>query len=154
MTQRYYNPFAGSVLVYPAVQQEHYHAFCQTQETRANADNTPFPRMVDLWFAGLAVAAREGLDPVDLSGSKTSEMTRGSIFNGPDSWRIHAIMLLALQMDGNDDVISNAPRMISIANGLAAAGVPLVVDMLNEGSQPKIWNLSEAFGHLLSEDAV
>jgi hypothetical protein len=40
-------------------------------------------------------------------------------------------------------------RMMTIANGLAAAGIPHVVEMLRDGDQDALWNLSEALDKIL-----
>ena len=71
MTQ-YYNPFAGIYLVYPVEQEPEYHRYCQTGG-REPIDQSPFGRMVDLWLAGLSVATRKGLSPVDLSRKEDLE---------------------------------------------------------------------------------
>lgn len=39
--------------------------------------------------------------------------------------------------------------MMTIANGLAAAGVPLIVEMLENGDQEPIWNLSDTLADIL-----
>ncbi len=148
MTQRYYNPVAGNYLVYPVDQREYYDRFCQTGN-RPPTDRKPFPRMVDLWFAGLSVAVHKKLNSVDLSGQATSNMITGAIFDR-DSWRVQAIMLVAIAVDGEVGVVGDPGRMMRIANGLAAAGVPYVVEMLESGDQEPIWNLSEALEELLS----
>ena len=142
MTQRYFNHFAGLNLVYPAEQKEHYERFCQTG-TRSSIDRSPFPRMVDLWFAGLSMAAGRELKPVDLSRQETSNFITGAIFDR-DSWRVQAVMLAAIAVDDSVEVVGDSNRMMAIANGLAAAGIPIIVGMLQEGDQESIWNLSEA----------
>ena len=43
--------------------------------------------------------------------------------------------------------------MMDIANSLAAAGVPYIVEMLNEGNQDPIWNLSDALDKILKSDS-
>ena len=151
MTQRYYNPFANIELIYPVEQRQHYERYCQTG-IRASVDESPFPRMVDLWFTGLALAARERLRPVDLSGQTTSNFITGSIFDREDSWRVQAVMLVAIAIEGNLDVVSDPRRVMAIGNGLAAAGVPRVVEMLTEGNQPAIWNLSDALEDMLDSN--
>ena len=42
-------------------------------------------------------------------------------------------------------VVERPNRMMAIANGLAAAGVPHVVELLQSGEQLPIWNLTDAF---------
>ena len=147
MTQRYFNHFAGLNLVYPAEQKEHYERFCQTG-TRSSIDRSPFPRMVDLWFAGLSIAAGRKLKPVDLSRQETSNFITGAIFDR-DGWRVQAVMLAAIAVDDSVEVVGYPNRMMAIANGLAAAGVPIIVGMLQEGDQEAIWNLSEALAENL-----
>ena len=147
MTQRYFNHFAGINLVYPAEQRELYEKFCQTG-ARSSVDRSPFPRMVDLWFAGLSIAAGKKLKPIDLSGRSTSNFITGAIFDR-DSWRVQAVMLAAIAVDDTVEVVGDPNRMMAIANGLAATGVPLIVEMLEDGDQEPIWNLSEALSDML-----
>ncbi|MCY4384870.1 MAG: hypothetical protein OXE44_17190 [Nitrospinae bacterium] len=148
MNQRYHNPFAGIDLVAPIEQREAYDRFCQTGG-RTVIDRSPFPRMVDFWFAGLSLAARKGLRLVDLGKQETFKFIEGSIFDR-DSWRVQVVMLLAIAVDDNIDIVVEPRRMMTIANGLAAAGVPEVVDMLH-GDQDPIWNLSERLDDILRE---
>lgn len=149
MTQRYYNPFAGIDLVAPVEQREAYDRYCQTHG-RAVIDQSPFPRMVDLWFTGLAVAARKGLGPQDLSKQETFKFIEGSILDR-DSWRVQALMLAAVAIQDDVSVVAEPRRMMAIANGLAAAGVPEVVEMLKDGDQDAIWNISECLEGLLGK---
>ena len=109
--------------------------------------------MIDLWFAGLSVAVREGLSPVDLSEKQTSNMITGAIFDGRDSWRVQVLMLLAIAMEDDVSIVESPNRVMAIANGLAAAGVPRIVEMLQNGDQQPIWNLTDAFEEMLSNDA-
>ena len=146
--QQYYNHFAGVNLVYPVDQREYYQRFCQPG---ASEDRSPFPRMVDMWFAALTMAAREHLRPVDLSRRNTSNFIAGAIFDR-DSWRVQVVMLVAISVAQDVSVVGDANRMMAIGNGLAAAGIPLVVDMLEGGGQEPIWNLSEALYEMLVED--
>ena len=60
-------------------------------------------------------------------------------------------MLVAIAVDGVE-VVADPNRMMQIANRLAAAGVPYIVEMLEEGDQPPIWNLSDALEQLLTEE--
>jgi hypothetical protein len=107
--------------------------------------------MVDLWFVGLALAARKGLTPIDLAGQNSFKIETGSILDR-DSWRVQAIMLVAIAIDENVEIVGQPRRMISIANGLAAAGVPDIVEMLRDGDQDEIWNLSDALDEILRKE--
>lgn len=152
MAQQYNNPFRNMTIISPKTQQEDYDYYCQTGQG-AKADNTPFPRKVDLWFAGLSSAARKNLEPIDLTKEKTVSIISGDIFN-TDGWQAQAVMLIAIAVEGNLEVVLNPRRMMDIANGLAAAGVDLIVKMLSEGPQRPIWNLSEAFTELFQSDTI
>lgn len=140
MTQRLHNPFSTIALVRPLEQADDYRLYCQTKTTRSSLDRCPFGRMVDLWFAGMSLATRKQLAPVDLAGLKTQEFVDGTIFDR-DNWRIQVVMLVAIAVEDDVGVVLDPHRMMRIANGLAAAGVPLIVDMLRS-SEP-IWSLSE-----------
>ncbi len=152
MTQRYHNPFAGIDLIAPVEQRDVYDRYCQTGG-RAVIDQSPFPRMVDLWFAGLSLAARKQLSPVDLAKQETFKFIEGSIFDR-DSWRVQAVMLVAIAVEGKVEIVGEPRRMMAIANGLAAAGVVHVVEMLRDGDQDPIWNLSESLDAILRNKAA
>ena len=61
--------------------------------------------MVDLWFAGLTLAARKQLAPINLTKNESSQFITGEIFDGEDSWRIQVIMLVAIAVNGNLEII-------------------------------------------------
>jgi len=147
MTQRYHNPFAGVDLIAPIEQRDVYDRYCQTGG-RAVIDQSPFPRMVDFWFTGLSLAARKGLPTADLSKQKTFKFIEGSIFDR-DSWRVQTVMLIAIAIEDNVEIVGEQRRMMAIANGLAASGIPHVVEMLQNGDQDPIWNLSEELDSFL-----
>ena len=92
MADRYFNPFQAIDINVPV---EFHEAFTQYSQTGGNAviDLSPFPRMVDLWFLAVCVAARLDLEPVDLGKFETKKIIDGSIF-GSDPWRVHTLMLL------------------------------------------------------------
>lgn len=146
MAQRYFNHFSNINLVYPAEQRVYYETYCASNPN-STTNRKPFPRMVDFWFASLSIAAGKKKEPLDLSGLDTSNFITGAIFDR-DSWRVQAVMLVAISVKKNIDIVENANQMMTIANGLAAVGVPLIVEMLENGSQDPIWNLSEALYEL------
>lgn len=154
MTQQYDNPFQNLMIISPDIQREDYDHYCQTGQ-RTKPYDSPFPRKVDLWFAGLALAARKELDPIDLNKKqvKTADIISGSVFN-TDGWQAQAIMLIAIAVKGSLEVVLKPREMMDIANGLAAVGVPHIVKMLNDGSQKPIRNLSDAIEELLQSQPV
>lgn len=141
MAQKYHNPFAGIDLLAPIEQREDYDRYSQSGG-RAIIDQSPFPRMVDFWYLGLSLAARKELKPFDISKVDTFKFIEGSIFDR-DSWRVQTIMLISIFNSGGIEIVTEPRRMMATANGLAAAGIPLIVEMLRDGDQDPIWNLSE-----------
>ena len=150
MNQNLGNPFVSSRLLYPVEQQQDYVRFCQT-ENPSPIDTAPFPRRVDMWFAALSIAVRNGMPPADLSGHRTISFVEGDTFDR-EPWRVRVLMLVALAIDKSIEVVDDPARMMVIANGLAAAGAPVIVEMLTNGSDHPIWNLSEALEALLHND--
>ena len=150
--ERYHNYFANINLVYPLEQADDYARYTQSGGA-FSADRSPLPRMVDFWFLAISLAAREGLTPVDLSAQETSNFITGAIFDR-DSWRVQFVMLIAVEIEGTVDVVADPRRMMAIANGLAAAGVPRLVDLLLKGNQEPIWNLSDALHDILEPQAT
>lgn len=155
MAQQYNNPFAKLGLIAPETQRGYYDQYCRANivgGTGEKADQLPFRRRVDLWLSALALAARKQLKPIDLKKEKTYQFVTGVVFN-QDSWRIQIITLVAIAIEDNLEVVQDPRGMMDIANGLAAAGVPYIVEMLNEGNQDPIWNLSDALDELLRSDS-
>lgn len=149
MAEQYHNPFANMDLIALIEHRDFYDWYCQTGGN-TSVDQSPFPRMVDFWFAGLSIAAHRQLKPVDLSGQKTFKFIEGSIFDR-DSWRVQAVMLIAIAVEDSVEIVGEPRRMMTIANGLAAAGVEHIVEMLRDGNQDPIWNLSDALDELFRQ---
>lgn len=151
MGQQYNNPFANIGLIAPDSHREFYDQYCQRQAIgKANIDHRPFRRMVDLWFAGLSYAARNHLEPDKLEQKTFQFITVGEIFE-PNSWQIQILMLIAIAVEGNVEIVQDPNHIMDMANRLAAAGVPHIVEMLREGDLDPIWNLSEALDEILRE---
>ena len=142
MADRYFNPFQAIDINVPI---EFHDTFSRYSQTGGNAviDQSPFPRMVDLWFLAVCIAARLDLKPEDINKYETKKIIDGSIF-GSDPWRVHTLMLIAIGKTGDVQIVSKPRKMISLANGLAVAGLPKVVEMLKDGDADPIWNLSDA----------
>ena len=105
-----------------------------------------------MWFAALSIAARNGMSPVDLSNHHPVSFVEGDTFDR-EPWMIRVLMLVAIAIDKSIQVLDDPARMMAIANGLAAAGAPIIIEMLTKGTDDPIWNLSEAIGELLYNDS-
>jgi len=142
MADRYSNPFQGIDISIPVEYHDSVTRYTQ-RESGAIVDQSPFPRMVDMWFLAVCVAARKGLAPLDIGKYETRKIIEGSIFSS-DPWRINALMLVAMAYAKSVDIVAEPRKMMAIANGLAIAGMPIVIEMVHEGKGDPIWNLSEA----------
>ena len=152
MVDRYFNPFAAIDISVPAQLHDAFSRYCQ-REAGAIIDQSPFPRMVDLWFLAVCVAAQEGLEPIDASKHDSRKIIDGSIF-GSDPWRVHAIMLIAIGQTEDIDIVSEPRKMMNLVNGLAVAGLPKVIDMLKDGDAEPIWNISDAIDTILRKQKI
>jgi hypothetical protein len=150
MADRYAaNPFQAQEVSIP----QDFHAEMirySQREGKANIDESPFGRMVDMWFFAICVAVRNGLKPAELSGRKSVKVIEGQIFSS-DPARIRMLMLIAIDYAGGLDVVAHPGHMMAIANGLAVAGFPKVLEMIREGDGDAIWNLSEAVETLVKK---
>ncbi len=147
MSDRYFNPFQAIDINVPVEFHEAFTRYCQ-RDANAILDHSPFPRMVDLWFLSVCIGARLGLDAADITKHETRKIIDGSIFSS-DPWRVHTLMLVAVGKTGNVQIVSDPRKMMTLANGLAVAGLPTVIEMLKEGDAEPIWNLSDAIDSLL-----
>ena len=147
MADRYFNPFQAIDISVPVEFHDDFTRYCQ-RSTGAIIDQSPFPRMVDLWFLAVCVAARLDLSQINLKKRDTRKIIDGSIFAN-DPWRVYTLMLIAIEKSGEVEIVSDPGKMMSLANGLAVAGLPEVIRMLKVGSSEPIWNLSDAIHELL-----
>lgn len=151
MADRYFNPFQAIDINVPVEYHDDFSRYSQTAG-KSNIEQSPFPRMVDLWFLSVCVAAHLGLKPADTSKFETKKIIDGSIF-GSDPWRVHTLMLVAIGVSGEVGIVSEPRKMMSIVSGLAVAGIPKVLEMLDDGDAEPIWNLSDSLDAILRKTA-
>ena len=127
------NEFVGVDIHLPEEYREYFHAYCLTRKegTRNNPEDSPFPRMVDMWFLAMCIAVKEGLAPKFGRTGKTYKAIEGAVF-GSDTWRSNALMLVALGHTGDVAVATDPQEMMRIANGYALAGLPRLISVLND----------------------
>ena len=152
MVDRYSNPFQAIDINVPVEFHEAFERYCQ-RSANAIIDNSPFPRMIDLWFLSVCVAARLGLEPVDISKYDTRKIIDGSIF-GSDPWRVNTLMLIAIGKSEEVQIVSEPRKMMALVSGLAVAGLPEVIEMLKDGDAEPIWNLSDSVDSMLRKQST
>lgn len=147
------NAFATADIRLPEKFQEYFHTYCLTRAegSRNDPEDSPFPRMVDMWFLALCIAVREGLTPTLDKAGKTYKAIEGTVF-GSDNWRSNALMLLAVAHTGEAEITSQPHEMMRIANGYALAGIPRLIAILNErGGDTALDHLSDAVSEMTRE---
>ena len=152
MAQQVPNPFQNIQINVPVEYRETLSRYSQAGQEGANPDLIPFPRMIDMWYLSICVAAKLGLTPINLTGHGMHHFIDGSILGG-DNARIQNLQLIAIAHTKDADVVKSPTEMMRIAHGLAAAGLPEVIDML-EGNDDPIHNLSEKLVELLGRSGV
>jgi hypothetical protein len=145
------NAFAGVDIQLPEHFQEQFHAYSLTRTDggRSSPEDSPFPRMVDMWFLAMSIAVKEGMKPELETSGKTYKAIEGVVF-GSDAWRSNAIMLLAISHTKDIAVAERPHDMMRIANGFAIAGMPRLISILNDrGSDSALDFLSDAIVEII-----
>ena len=135
------NEFGGVDIHIPAKFREYFQMYCQTgHEGRSDKkpEDSPFPRMIDMWFLALCIAIHEGIEPDFDASARPDELYKPMSGDalGTDPWRSDALMLIALvEKKPHFDVVTKPHEMIRVANAYACAGLPSLIHKLNEERQ-------------------
>ena len=134
------NVFAGQNIYLPNEFRDHFHRLCQTRiEGFTNrVEDSPFPRMVDLWFLGFCVAAKKKLQPTNLDQKNSYNAIEGNVF-GSDNFRSDMMVLFCIAKTGSIDIVSEPSQMLRLVNEYAISGVKEVIDQVERsrgGDQP------------------
>lgn len=138
---KYFNPFQSLELRFPEQYREEVEKYTRTGSAAGTSPSrAPFPRMVDLWWLAVCVAARRGKrEPVR---EKMHKFMEGSIL-ASDPWRIEQLCLMVIGFTGSTEILRTPPDVVQLANELAAAGLPTVLEWLQSGRSEPIFNVSE-----------
>ena len=122
-----------------------YNAVRQFTMTRAgdegtkDPDQSPFNHYVDLWWVGLCVGAQENRRT---KASKWHTFVRAGEVLPSNPWRIFQLQLLALGFTGSTDILQRPGDVITLANELAATGLPLLIEEM-VGQNIPIWKVTD-----------
>jgi len=145
------NFFANTDIHLPERYKEYFHRYCLTRAegSKNSPEDSPFPRMVDMWFMAVCLAVKQKLQPVLGEVGPTYKAIEGAVFSS-DSWRSNAIALLAVAHHGSADIVANPNEMLRIANGYALAGLPGLIGLLEKrGGDTALDHLSDELEALL-----
>lgn len=149
------NAFSGVDVHLPIQFRKEFHEYCLTRTggSRPNPELSPFPRMVDMWFLAVGLAVKEKLKPkIESKGGETYKAIEGNVF-GSDDWRSDALMLIAIAHEGDISIAKKPNDMMRIANGYALAGLPRLIDVLeNRKGDTTLDHLCDYLLELLKND--
>ncbi len=130
----------------PSAYQEHVRRYSRTRDQTgrgSKVEDSPFQRYVDIWMVAICVAVAEAL-PVEVPPRvDTWRFEYGARLQGESTW-IDLLQMLAIRHYKDPHVISDARKVIDLANAYASAGLPYVIEMLETGHREPLWNLTFA----------
>jgi len=147
------NAFAPVDVYLPEKYQDYFHTYCltRTEGSRNNPEDSPFPRMVDMWFIALCLAVKEKIKPDFDHKGPTYKAINGDVF-GSDLWRSNALMLLAIAHTDDVQITDKPHEMMRVANAYAIAGLPRLIAILEErGGDTALDHLSDVIEDMLDD---
>ncbi|PCH97741.1 MAG: hypothetical protein COB83_00910 [Gammaproteobacteria bacterium] len=132
------NSFANYQIALPSKYQEKIKKYSRTGGSEGDTFNSPFKRQVDLWFMALCISFKEGL--IKEKVKDTYNATTAAIL-GNDSYRIHLMYLVALSDTKDEQILTDPKAIFDICSEYANAGIPYLLELLDDPDQKAIWNL-------------
>ena len=146
---RDYNPFANLDLHIPVAYRDEVKRYTTSQggDGDTSVESSPFVRYVDLWAAAVAVGAQEDSF---VSMEEKHRFILGSVLQG-DLARIEFLQLVAIGHTQDPYVVKDSRKVIDIADGYAAGGLPILMEWLEGGVQTSIVSLTKNLIKFLNE---
>lgn len=133
------NVFSGQNISLPTELRDHVHRLCQTRVDGFNnrLEDSPFPRMVDFWFAGFCLAVAKNLPPSSISPKNSYNAIEGNVF-GSDNYRSDMMVLFCISRTGSLDIITEPARMLRFVNEYAVTGMNEIIGICekSKGDDP------------------
>src|SRR5664280_2232607 len=130
---QHYNPFQNSDLLIPSEHMPEVQALTQTRTaadgSTATPEESPFPHYVDMWFVAFCLGVRRGV-ALEVS-NQWHKFVTGQVFQG-DTERIAMLEITAIAHSGDPLIIGDPKKVIALANGFAAAGMPELLEFLRK----------------------
>ncbi len=149
---RDFNPFAPLSIHIPGAYREDLNLYSTTFATtggrRKSIEEAPFTRYIDFWLLAAAVgASQRQFMPFD--AADRYDFITGVVFQR-DLAAIEFLLLIAIAHTGDPFVVADPRKVLNIAEGYAAGGIPLVKDMMEAGHLPALQNLARGLVKMLS----
>lgn len=121
-------------LILPKNHDEEINRYVSTHSTeRGSVERRPFRRQVDFWAFSIATALATDLEPVESAPSSWGKVFIYTVQKILDEDLCALLAVVAVAKIGYDDPEAGDPkRIIDLANRLAGAGCPVVLEKLSE----------------------
>ncbi len=136
-----FNPFANLAVHVPKAYHEELNHYSATFGSKSPED-APFKRYVDFWLLAATVGASEE-QFMTVDSAERHEFITGVVFQR-DLATIEFLFLLAIAHSSDPFVVREPRQVLDIAEGYAAAGIPLVQEMMETGHLPALQNLTRS----------
>ena len=147
-----FNPFANHAVHVPKAYREELRLYSTTfgsdDGAPKDAEEAPFKRYIDFWLLAAAVGASRN-SFMNVNSVERHEFITGVVFQR-DLAAIEFLFLLAIAHSQDPFVVRDTRKVLDIAEGYAAGGIPLVMDMMQEGHLPALQNLTRSLVKSLS----
>lgn len=149
-----FNPFANLAVHVPKAYHEDLNLYSTTFGSAdggsKNVEEAPFKRYVDFWLLAAAIGASQG-QFMTVESAERHEFITGVVFQR-DLATIEFLFLLAISHSGDPFIVREPRQVLDIAEGYAAAGIPLVKEMMETGHLPSLQNLTRSLVKCLSDN--
>ncbi|WP_419850298.1 hypothetical protein [Candidatus Poriferisocius sp.] len=147
-----FNPFANQDIHVPKAFHEDLRLYSSTftsgGEESTKDEEAPFKRYVDFWLLAAAMGAEQRTYlPVEVD--QRHRFITGSVFQR-DLAIIEFLLFLAIAHTNDPFVVVDPRKVMDIAEGYAAGGIPLVKEMIETGHLTALHNLTRSLVKSLS----
>lgn len=132
------NVFAPYQIDMPKVYQEKIKNYVATAGKNQSRENCPFDRQIDFWFMALCIAFNKGLSVV--KEKETYNAIDAEILSR-NTYRITQIQMIAIAVSSDINILLEPRKMLDICIGLANAGIPLLLNILEDTEATPLWNV-------------
>ena len=108
-------------------------------EGTKDPDESPFNRYVDIWWAALCLGAQQNKRT---NAEEWHTFVRAGEVLPSNPWRIFQLQLLGLGITGSTEILRKPRELITLANELAATGLPLLIGEMEDTRIP-IWSITD-----------
>jgi hypothetical protein len=122
----------------------------QPNASHRSIEEAPFRRMYDFWFAAVLWAEHHELEPA--TGARMEKfISVGPTPNDakPETWMLELLLLIAVRrLEPDVNTLPEPADVFKLANELAAAGSPLLLDEIERSAdlmEPRLYTTAEFF---------